>query len=416
MKDLLLNTLCVIVVSFYFFPIEFRILPMVNTKMLLAFFGLCIMLYRRICTRNLNFPSRYVGVFVIGLIVSLCGCISTAVNNTNDTAYVKYFVSMSVWLAGAYSVLNLLRWRYGKIDIITVFRYLTVVCLLQCFCALLIDNIPMVKQVVDNTFAIDVEFFAEHKRLYGIGANTDTAGIRFSCVLLAMIYLMQENRSVKFINTYVFLFLLLVVIGNIMSRTTLVGVLLSLLYCFSICAIKPTVSYRTIKVIVWLSVVMLLIIITLTYLYEHNDDVYHYLRFGFEGFFTFFETGEWTTDTTKRIARGLDVFMPTEFRTYLVGDGLFADPLNPGAFYKGVDTGYIRLIYYFGLPGLLSFASLFIYCTFICVRRDPYHRVFYVCMVALQFIVWMKISTDIFLFYALILQLRDDEINVSTKY
>lgn len=48
---------------------------------------------------------------------------------------------------------------------------------------------------------------------------------------------------------------------------------------------------------------------------------------------------------------------PDSISTYIWGDGRFyetaGDPF--GGYYMGVDIGFIRLIYYFGIFGLLAF-------------------------------------------------------------
>ena len=43
----------------------------------------------------------------------------------------------------------------------------------------------------------------------------------------------------------------------------------------------------------------------------------------------------------------------------MIGDGYFADPFDPSAFYMGTDMGYIRFIFYCGMIGLAFFFFLF---------------------------------------------------------
>lgn len=42
---------------------------------------------------------------------------------------------------------------------------------------------------------------------------------------------------------------------------------------------------------------------------------------------------------------------------YLIGDGLFADPIESEKYYKSVDMGYARLIYYFGMIGMIVYLA-----------------------------------------------------------
>ena len=63
---------------------------------------------------------------------------------------------------------------------------------------------------------------------------------------------------------------------------------------------------------------------------------------------------------------------PDNIKTWIIGDGYFANPgdtdpyyVGPlgGAFYKSTDVGYLRFIFYFGVLGLFAFVLfLYIYC------------------------------------------------------
>jgi uncharacterized membrane protein len=67
------------------------------------------------------------------------------------------------------------------------------------------------------------------------------------------------------------------------------------------------------------------------------------------------------------------------------------------------DVGYLRFIFYFGLIGLIAFISYFIKVMGVCVRRLPQYKVVFVLFILVNFIVWFKVATDIFLVFALFL-------------
>lgn len=71
-------------------------------------------------------------------------------------------------------------------------------------------------------------------RLYGIGAALDPAGVRFSIVLLLIVYLLCEDEGVKQVRwktfACLFAFFVIAVIGNMISRTTSVGLFLGIVY------------------------------------------------------------------------------------------------------------------------------------------------------------------------------------------
>ena len=106
------------------------------------------------------------------------------------------------------------------------------------------------------------------------------------------------------------------------------------------------------------------------------------------------------------------VVFPDNLKTWLIGDGYFSNPgeIDPyfigeivGGYYKGTDIGYLRFIFYFGLIGLLAFMTYFCRVTQICVRKFRRYDVLFMALLAVNFIVWFKVATDIFLVFALML-------------
>ena len=70
-------------------------------------------------------------------------------------------------------------------------------------------------------------------RLYGPGCALDVAGSRFAVVLIMIAYittLKDDEVARKYIWLYIAAFLYITVVGNMMARTTIMGVGLALLY------------------------------------------------------------------------------------------------------------------------------------------------------------------------------------------
>ena len=90
-----------VLVSFYFFPAEFTFMPSQNTKKLLAVVGLLILVSKLVRKRAFSFNKDLFLVSIYAVFVSLVSLISIIYNNTPDSTYVTYVVSMWVWLSGA---------------------------------------------------------------------------------------------------------------------------------------------------------------------------------------------------------------------------------------------------------------------------------------------------------------------------
>ena len=210
MAHIISGILIAIVCSLYYFPISLQILPSVNSKMVVAALGLAFFGWERLKRKSLSVREDLFLVLCLGLVFSLSSYFSVVYNSTDDMIFATYFVSMCVWLGGAYCVVYLLRRMYGEVSLELVILYLGMMCAGQCVIAVMIDNIPVLQHAVNNTITgIDPEYFKKNPRLYGIGAGFDTAGIRFSCVLLGLSYLIKKSASLARKNFYILLFLII---------------------------------------------------------------------------------------------------------------------------------------------------------------------------------------------------------------
>lgn len=401
-----------IIVSFYYFPFEFSFLPGLNTKMGLAVVGIFLAILNLIRKREVKFPHNLVRVEALAVLVSVIGAVSVIANNTPDYAYATYFVSMTVWLSGAYAVCSLIRRVHKTLTIEMASIYLTVVCVIQCVLALTIDSNIAVKNFVDSYVLQDQVLLTELDRLYGIGASLDTAGVRFSACLIILLYVLNRNKSqMSNINIALAMiaYLWIAVVGNMVARTTIVGVGLSLLY--AIVTFRPErVSYSFLRVIRAGLLILIVSIPICIYLYDNSPQFYQLSRFAFEGFFNLFETGEWEIDSNEKL-KSMIVF-PEAVKTWIIGDGYFSNPyfsdplyVGPyvGGYYMGTDIGYCRFIFYFGLVGLLAFVFFLIAVAKECVLTLPKHRILILFILLLGFVIWLKVATDVFMVLALFL-------------
>lgn len=413
-----------IAVSFYFFPFEFTFLPGVNTKMAMAGVGLIIYIVDLAKGRVGQINKDGFQIAVIAALVSLCGLFSVIWNNTNDYTYATYIVSMFVWLGGAYTALKIVKWLHGYVSVELVANYLIGVCVGQCIIALLIDYIPSFKTFIDTYVVgfdfVNVNILNKAGRLYGIGAGLDVAGTRFAAILVMIAFLTQHlsaSRYSGYMWLYLSAFMFISVVGNMMARTTTVGILVAIIY-WLITSFKPTQSSFESNLRVWkyLAVSLCAFLPIILYLYSVNEQFHDNIRFAFEGFFSIAETGQWETNSNN-ILKNMIVF-PDNFKTWLIGDGYIENPYtkdpyyvgpNYGGYYMGTDIGYLRFIFYFGLIGLVTFISYFVKVARTCALRFPKYATMFMLVLAINMIVWLKVSTDIFLVFALFLCISKED-------
>lgn len=403
--------LTIVITSLYFFPVD--IVTGVNTKMIIAAFGLLVFMVR-LAQRKIFLEKDYLILSLSALGVSLCGFLSLWYNDSIDLAYSTYIVSMWVWLGGAYFVVELIKFVHGEKTVLLLGHYLMAVCVCQCVLALAIDMNPVVKSFVDSIYAAGA-YYTEHDRLYGIGASLDVAGSRFSAVLVMITFLgtvYGKELEKKWLVFYVISFLIIAVIGNMLSRTTTVGVILSLAYLLSMALRSRGEMEKVskIRLLKWMFVMMLLGIPMVVYYYRTNPIINENIRFAFEGFFSLVEQGKWEVHSNNML-QNMYVF-PDNVKTWIIGDGYFANPITTDpyytgemrtAYYMGTDVGYLRFIFYFGTLGLAAIIGFFFNATRLCIKRLARFKYMFILFLLVNLIVWFKVASDIFLVFALFL-------------
>lgn len=410
-----------ILVSFYFFPFEFTFLPGYNTKMIMAVLGLALWGFNLARRRIFESNSSLFTLSSIALVVSLCGVFSVIANNTRDYTYASYIMSMWVWLGGAYFVVEIIRSVQKKISVEIICNYLIGVCVAQCFIAILIDNYPAVKAVVHSVVstgfmnAVELE---EKERLYGIGCALDVAGTRFAAVLIMIAALIAKHKiNIRRLYLYMMSFVIILVIGNMIARTTTVGVLLAIVYWMVVSyPYSFTINRSSTGVFKHVLLVFAVALPILISLYNNNPAVREDIRFAFEGFFSLVEKGEWDVSSNDRLMT-MYVF-PDNAKTWIIGDGYFDGPSNTDPYYVGptmtgfymwTDVGYLRFIFYFGLIGLAAFMFFFIKCGQVCAHKFRNYALLFWLLMLLNFIIWFKVSTDIFVVFALFLCIPQED-------
>lgn len=421
--------LCVVLTSMFFFPFEFRALPEgMNTKKLMAAAALVLLLWKLIQKQELKADKSFFYLTILAGLVSFCGIFSVTYNSTEDYAYATYITSCWVWWGAAYTACQVIKWVHGRITWVHVVNYLTAVSVFQCFLALAMDQNKPLKQFV-NSIALqeDLVFKGNVHRLYGLGAELDVAGSRFAAVVIMIIFVLAttkiQKRWYEYL-IYLLAFVFITIAGNMIARTTLLGIIISLAYLGFLTIRQTTnVERNYTRLWKWIFGVLVVAIPLAVYSYNTNPQIRKNMRFGFEGFFNYFEKGSFSYDSNETL-KNMYVW-PDNLKTWIIGDGYFDNPhgndphytgeITEG-YYKNTDVGYLRFIYYFGIVGLVAFSFYFIEVGRFCMDRLPRRKGLFLLLLLLHFTVWAKVSTDIFLCFAPFLcidneteDLEDDE-------
>lgn len=404
-----------IVMSMFYFPFELTALPGVNTKMGLAVVGLLLSSLELAKQKSVSIPKELLILLLIASFVSVVSLLSITVNQTPDTTYVSYIFSFSVWLSAAFAVCCMIKWTHGRVGIQLILDYLIAVCLIQCVLAIVIDSNPAFARFVNRYTFFGQDVCIAVKRLYGIGFLLDVAGLRMAAVLAGIAYYLSElNDSLhpgrRLI--YILSFIAITVMGNMIARTTIVGLLIGLafiLYTFFRQSSLTGIFIKPAPFFTWMGTILVGIVVC-TVLYRTDPHARSLFRFAFEGFFSLAEKGRWEVSSNETL-KGMVVF-PETLHTWIIGDGYFmnsrydanylGDSTDQG-FYMGTDVGYLRFIFYFGVTGLVGMMAVIIYSSIICIRHFRKDSLFFLLALLVGLVVWAKVSTDVFCFLALFL-------------
>lgn len=416
-KILLSGILC----SFYMFPVEFKFFPGINTKMIMAGVSLFILATQLARGRSAKIDKSFFVLSVIAVIVSLICYAAVTINCTNDYTYATYIVSMWVWLGGAYTATSLLKKVHGYLSVRLVCNYFIAVCVAQCIIALVIDYSPGLKNFVDGLIIgfdfVGMDILGNAERLYGIGAALDVAGTRFSSalIMIAVIVLnLDKDGGGKILPLYLLAFIAIAVLGNMIARTTTVGLILAIMYW--VVAPQSFAPAGKRKLLIWLGVLLLVLIPYMVYMYYVSPDFKSQISFAFEGFFSLAESGKWEVSSNNNLL-SMIVF-PESLKTWLIGDGYienprvtdpyYVGPHYPG-YYMGTDIGYLRFIFYFGIFGLLLFMYFFYKTASICANRFQRYKLMFWIILLANYIIWMKVATDLFVVFAIFLCISQED-------
>lgn len=408
-----------LITSLGFFPVEFAIFAGKNSKMIIAGIGLLVIAIHSASRRNSIINRDFFILLIFGCLVSLAGLIATAYNSTSDYTYATYVVSMLVWLSSSYVIVSAMRYVHGKVTVEIVMNYLIAVCVAQCILALTMDLYAPLKRFIDNLVVSNSFMGAMKNRLYGLGCSLDIAGTRFSAVLIMVahqcVVAIKKNNN-KLFALYLIAFTIITSIGNIISRTTTIGVIIAFIYWLYASGVF-NLSTNKIGKKLWKGFLTALLISLpiIIYCYYTIPAIHSHLRFAFEGFFSLVEKGYWDVHSNNMLKNM--VIFPETMKTWIIGDGYFNNPLNADyhyigkgidVFYMYTDIGYLRFIFYFGIIGTIMFCLYMLKAAAICISRFDGYKMMFFFILLVNYIVWCKVATDIFLVFALFLCVTND--------
>lgn len=378
-----------LIMFFTLFPINFVFLPsFASTRLILAFLGSIIWFLDLVRKRKIYY-YKFLTVFFITFVISIWSFLSTSVfNSVNDYTFVKLPITIIVMYFSCYLCISSIRLFHGFINFNLVTRYFLYAILLQSLIVILQFVNPIFGSFltdIQRLSEMQVDIASSHletsSRFIGFGLLFYTASFFYGTSLVLLAFQLRYKKLKKSnIVIYISLYILIFFIGMGLSRSTIIGFLSSILiFIFPIKNIS-----RIFKVIFSAIIFLIFAFVTIFVVLKLFPDLTKGLEAlvnnAFDFIIAYFNTGQLSSESASGTFETL-VF-PDNNITYLIGTGLYDNYFSVGDFNYS-DIGYLRLLYYFGLPGLILFFMVEIKILSIAFKSKKLLPIYYSMLIIL---------------------------------
>ncbi|MGP5551143.1 hypothetical protein ACTXNE_10720 [Psychrobacter namhaensis] len=365
-----------LLIFLYLYPFSLSQFPALSSRTLLVALGFIILSLKtlsKLSNHMLRVNKGLVKIIVLCLAISFISLITVLTQNTDDFQFIKYPIIIFTGFLAAYFIIYFMKLNSLTSELLFIKLIIYAIALQNIISLLTFFSPPfenflysLVSLTLDR--ASDMEKF-EGRRIVGFSRSFFTAGIFNGVGLILIAYCASyfKLRSKDF-YTLILLYILLFLIGMMMARTTIIGAIFSIVMLFLTRKNYHSfdkLSYKKTKFLLSLVFLPAILFGSAIVIFPKILDILNNLiNFAFEMFINFSETGSFQTSSTRGMFEMYK--FPESYKTWFIGDGYWFDPSGLG-YYQFTDIGYSRLIYYFGLSGLLIYITyqyLFIKQTF----------------------------------------------------
>lgn len=355
-----LNSILLFLIFLFVFNIKLNFFPYYS-NLVISILGFCIVLLLSFNNSKLKISKDILSLLIFVLCIPVSFSVSLLFNSdSSDYYYLKtFFLNNIVYFFSAIFIFVLF-FKDKNRDYESYVKYLAIAVSLQLI-------LSMVGFLNSNFFDFVFKFIAMERdssalenmseyRMVGIGASFFGSGVINTITLLLIANSIMKKNNKNFLILMV-TFCIIAFIGILSSRTTIIGLILSL--CIFAINLK-----NNIKLLGGIGIVFTLFLIIYPILSVYNDKVSTIFDFGL-GFLFDFKNSE-AADSVGVLQKYFTI-IPDNYKTWLIGDARFGDQVS---YYQGTDVGIYRIIFCTGIVGLLSFFLMQFYLLF--KIRDDY--------------------------------------------
>lgn len=403
---------------FYIFSVQLIGIPYNSgTRIVISLLGVVILFFT--FKNKIFFSTDFLKLAGLLFLLSVYSMFSLSYNISNDYQFVVYPISILLIFFASFFVVNIAARIDDERRFLNLMNIIINIIFIQLIISIIMFAFAPFKDFLDSIQVysdLDEGKIEETMayRLIGFGSKFFGSGIvnGFALILIASI-LKNEVLENKKMLRYIFIYLFVFFFGMMSARTTIIGFSISLCSLLFPFATKQKAKgkgnmAKIISYIIGIPIILFLLILTLfPSSIEYFDKLF---GFGFEMFINYFETGN--ASSTSVEAMNEMYLWPKDEKTYWIGDGLFTDPYTK-LYYQGTDIGYLRLIYYFGIPGTIIYLLTHLYLIIRLTKKYPDYKIMFTLIMFYFLILNLKGFTDLIFLLVLFLYGSENKINLN---
>ena len=349
------NILIIFCFFVYFFPFK----AYGFDPRLLVFLFFFIYMIKDGLLLNRKVKCRYIKTLFYPVLMSLFTVLSSVVNTITENTFIIFPFQVIYLLLLSYCIYYITKRFCKVISFYVITRYFLMTLVVQSVIAIVMFvNQPICLflfdlQGIDLTSRVIKMYFGV--RLIGLGCFYFGAGAIYGLGLIAIMPFMLKAKNkqqlIKLILLYVYIF----IVGIFFARTAIIGCVFSIVYLI-FCILIPKMCNKVFLVfrqfIIYLTVFGIALVFIYTSSPKLQEDYGDIIDFGFEAFINLVENGELSTASSDGLTEYHLSIWPQNQKTYYIGDMRWT---KGDSYYGDSDVGYVRLLFYFGVPGVILF-------------------------------------------------------------
>ena len=349
------NILIIFCFFVYFFPFK----AYGFDPRLLVFLFFFIYMIKDGLLLNRKVKCRYIKTLFYPVLMSLFTVLSSVVNTITENTFIIFPFQVIYLLLLSYCIYYITKRFCKVISFYVITRYFLMTLVVQSVIAIVMFvNQPICLflfdlQGIDLTSRVIKMYFGV--RLIGLGCFYFGAGAIYGLGLIAIMPFMLKAKNkqqlIKLILLYVYIF----IVGIFFARTAMIGCVFSIVYLI-FCILIPKMCNKVFLVfrqfIIYLTVFGIALVFIYTSSPKLQEDYGDIIDFGFEAFINLVENGELSTASSDGLTEYHLSIWPQNQKTYYIGDMRWT---KGDSYYGDSDGGYVRLLFYFGVPGVILF-------------------------------------------------------------